>query len=92
MRIIDLTVTLSESTPVFPGDPKLEITEIGSVEKDNYLEHRLCLPTHIGTHIDAPAHIIRGGKRLSDYPISKFIGDGVLIDARNGYDHIDLTM
>ena len=90
MRITDLTVNLSDSTPVFPGDPKLEIKEVGSIEKDNYLEHQLCLPTHIGTHIDAPAHMIRGGKLLSDYPISKFIGDGVLIDARDGYGVIDL--
>jgi arylformamidase len=91
MNVIDLTVQLSKSTPVYPGDPNLEITEIGTVKKDGFLEHSLVLPTHIGTHIDAPAHMIRGGRSISDYLASKFIGNGVVIDARNGYGQIDLT-
>lgn len=56
------------------------------------MEHSLELPTHIGTHIDAPAHMIRAGKRLSDYPISKFIGNGTVIDVRDGFDRIDLSL
>ncbi len=33
MNVIDLTVQLSKSTPVYPGDPSLVITEIGTVKK-----------------------------------------------------------
>ncbi len=35
--------------------------------------------------------MIRGGKSISDYSISKFVGKGVAVDARNGYGQIDLT-
>lgn len=38
--------------------------------------------THVGTHIDAPAHMIVGGKTLDKYDLSKFIGNGALIDVR----------
>jgi len=46
---------------------------------------------HVGTHIDAPAHMIQGGKQLSDYPIEKFIGKAILVDARD-HDSLDQTI
>lgn len=38
---------------------------------------------HVGTHIDAPLHFIRDGRKISDFPPEKFVGRGVLVDARN---------
>ena len=37
---------------------------------------------HIGTHIDAPLHMIAGGARLSEIPVETFVGSGIIIDAR----------
>src|SRR6185295_6125634 len=34
------------------------------------------------THMDAPAHMLQGGKMLHEYPAEKFFGRGVVIDAR----------
>jgi kynurenine formamidase len=37
---------------------------------------------HIGTHIDAPAHMFTGGASIADLPPEAFFGRGRLIDAR----------
>ena len=86
MEIIDLSVPIDDKTPVYPGDPKQEITHISSVEKDGWNEHRLTFNTHFSTHIDAPWHMIKDGKKLSEYPLERFIGDGVVVDVRKGFD------
>ncbi len=86
MKIIDLSIPIDEKTPVYPGDPKQEINHISTVEKEGWNEHRLTFNTHFSTHIDAPWHMIKDGKKLSEYPLDRFIGEGVLIDVRKGFD------
>ncbi|MBI2419797.1 MAG: cyclase family protein, partial [Ignavibacteriales bacterium] len=45
----------------------------------------------MGTHIDAPAHMISGGKKLSEIPLEQLCGKAILIDAR-GEDKIDSSL
>jgi arylformamidase len=35
---------------------------------------------HAGSHVDAPAHMVEGGKELQDLPIDTFIGDALIAD------------
>ncbi|MBO0512953.1 cyclase family protein [Streptomyces beijiangensis] len=86
MTLIDLSMTLSASTPVYPGDPSVVITVAAQMEADGFLDHSLALGTHNGTHIDAAGHMVPGGKMLDDYPLDQFVGRGVLVDARDGVD------
>ena len=85
MKIIDLSVAINEKTPVYPGDPKQEIVHVSHIGKDGWNEHRLTFNTHFSTHVDAPYHMLENGKKLSDYPLDRFTGEGVSIDARNGF-------
>jgi len=78
MKFVDLTMPISNAMPVLPDDPVPEITRYASIEKEGWNLHRLGLYTHLGTHIDAPWHLLADGKKLSDYPIAKFIGRAVL--------------
>jgi len=39
--------------------------------------------THTGTHLDAPAHILSGGKTLDDFPISSFTGKTIKVDIKS---------
>lgn len=84
MKYIDLTVPLSENTPVYPGDPATVIKPAGVLADDGYCDHYISLGTHVGTHIDAPMHMIQNGKSLDSISIEQFIGPGKYIDARNG--------
>jgi len=81
---VDLSVLLDEKTPVYPGDPKTEIRTAGVLAKDGYLDHFVSFGTHVGTHMDAPAHMIENGTSLDQISIDTFAGRGVYV--RTGKD------
>lgn len=81
MDIIDLTMPLDEKTPTFPGDPALIIRR-ETVGKHGCGKTFLGLHTHVGTHIDVPSHMIADAKTLSDFPITKFVGEAIVVDVR----------
>ena len=64
MKIIDLTLTISEKIPTFSGSPQPNFINWESIEKDGYNLELLFLSTHTGTHIDAPYHFVKKGKKL----------------------------
>jgi kynurenine formamidase len=80
MKIIDLTHTISENMPVYPGTevPKLEIPY--SYEEWGFKETRLTMFSHTGTHMDAPAHLFSNRTTLDSLPITQFVGKGLVID------------
>jgi kynurenine formamidase len=88
--IYDLTQTINEDLPVYPGDPKTKLEPVGDIDQTGFVDHLLTIDSHSGTHIDAPAHMIAGGKELKDYPIDRFIGRGVCLDVRNGFNDRDI--
>ncbi|WP_297092543.1 cyclase family protein [uncultured Draconibacterium sp.] len=77
--IYDLSHALSNETPVFPGDAQPEFTQIATVEKNGYRETRFHFHSHLGTHIDAPAHMLKNGKALDDLNVSYFQGKALII-------------
>jgi arylformamidase len=89
-EIIDLSMRLSDDTPVYPGDPCVRIEATSTFEVAGFFNTRLTLGAHNGTHIDAEGHMIPGGRMLNEYPLSCFHGRGVLLDARDGSPEFDL--
>lgn len=83
MKIIDLTHTFTENMPVYPGDPKPSLKQIAKLDKDGYNDHMINSVMHVGTHMDAPLHMIKNGKRIDEIAPDRFIGPGVLIDVRS---------
>ncbi len=79
-KLVDLTHTITGKIPVFPGDDPPELIRHCTFEKDGFLETRLGISSHTGTHIDAPAHMLRGGKSLDKYPLDSFTGRAVVAD------------
>ncbi len=83
MKYIDLTHTLSSSIPSWDGDCGFKI----SVQTD----YKDCTPPdlfhtqHIetragmGTHMDAPAHVIEGGKTIESLNLEDLVTDCVVI-------------
>lgn len=83
MEIIDLSVLLDSETPVYPGDPKTKLETLTSVDNDGHFDTYISTVTHTGTHIDAPAHMIKDGKTLNEFPASHFVGRGIYIKVEN---------
>ena len=78
-QIIDISIPLSESTIIYPGNPKIEIEEIKS-EASKSIISKITSGSHNGTHIDAPRHGIKNGKSITDLPLGTFIGPCRVID------------
>src|SRR3989344_988787 len=91
MKVIDLTHTFDEDMPSYPGDPKATLEQVAFIDKDTYNDHKITTVMHVGTHIDAPLHMIAGGKRIDEIGPEKLIGEGILIDVR-GKEKIDANV
>lgn len=74
MKILDLTHTITPGMPIFPGTEPPEIDVSCTMEEHGFLETKISMYSHTGTHIDAPAHLISGGCTLDDFPTEKFFG------------------
>ncbi len=80
MQVIDLSHLISPDMPVYPGtEPPLFETPV-SIEDDGFLEKKITLFSHTGTHVDAPAHMRPGALTLDRMRIDKFLGTGFVID------------
>lgn len=92
MPIVDLTHPISTNMPVYPGTEGPKLLPAWTVEKDGFAETIMRLGSHTGTHIDAPAHLIKEGACLESYPIEAFSGIGRCIVLRDPPDlEIDLA-
>ena len=81
MRILDVTVPLSAEVPAFPGDPPFELRTLSRVEDGAaYSLSRLCLGTHSGTHVDAPAHFLAGGAGVEQLPLEILMGKARVVE------------
>ena len=75
MKIYDVTVPLSEQTPVYEGDPNVQIEAAHQIAKGDAANvSRLCCGAHTATHVDAPNHFIEGGRRVDQLEFDKLIG------------------
>ena len=89
--LIDLTHPIHEDMPVYPGTEQPVISTGCSIEQDGFLEKKITFYSHTGTHMDAPAHLIKGGKYLDQYDISRFYGSAIVVHLElNGDKSIDL--
>lgn len=82
-KFIDLSHEITDAMPVYPGDPEVSVVPCADISANGYADSRLTCTLHAGTHVDAPAHMIEDGSELGDFPLSRFQGYGVLIDARH---------
>lgn len=92
MRVIDLSRTIREDMPVFPGSEQPQLTAVSSWKTDGFRETRLNLYSHTGTHMDAPAHVLPEGKTLDALPAECFIGRGLVIDCRDTVPGGEITL
>jgi arylformamidase len=81
--IYDVTVPISNTIPVWPGDPAVRLTSKSHVSRDGSHTVRLTaieMGSHTGTHMDAPCHMIDGGNRVHDFPLDTLVGAATVIE------------
>lgn len=89
--VIDLTHTIKPDMPLFPGSEPPVIEPVSTIAVESFLEHRLPISSHTGTHMDAPAHILPDGATLDAYDVGYFLGNGFCIDV-TGLSSMAITL
>ena len=92
MKVIDLTHTIRENMPVYPGTEPPRLLPASTYEKDGFKETLLQMYTHTGTHIDTPAHLYAGRTTLDQFPPEQFIGKTLVIDCGSLKEGEAITM
>jgi kynurenine formamidase len=80
MTLIDLTHTISEGMPVFPGSEGPRLVTACECETDGFRETIITLHSHHGTHMDAPAHVFSDGRSLDSLEVDRFVGSALVLD------------
>lgn len=83
MKIYDISQEIF-SCAVYPGDPSPERETLSRIENGdvcNLTAFRMC--AHNGTHIDAPYHFLKDGKRIDELSLEATVGDAY-VSAHDG--------
>lgn len=83
MTIIDLTHTITEDMPVYPGTERPHLSDESTIETDGFKETLLTMFSHTGTHMDPPSHIFENGSTLDSMPVDFFTGRAVVVDCKD---------
>ncbi|MFB6184462.1 MAG: cyclase family protein [Haloarculaceae archaeon] len=79
MALYDLSQPLESGMPVYPGSDAVVVEQISTVEEGARVT-ALKLDTHVGTHLDAPSHVLPDGDALDAFDVSAFVFDALRID------------
>ncbi len=75
MKIYDISLPLKPEQPAWPGDLPFSFEISSSIESgDECNVSRLSMGSHFATHLDAPYHFERNGKKLDELSLDTLIG------------------
>lgn len=79
--IYDITLTLSETLPVWPGDPQPHFKKVLKLEEGEIANvTHISMGAHTGTHVDAPSHFLKEGSSVEDLSLDTLIGKAFVIE------------
>jgi len=80
MTLYDISLIYSEDLPTWPGDPKIQLKKISSIQ-DGELANKtyLSMCVHAGTHVDAPDHFLGDGRTVEEIPLDLMVGPAVVV-------------
>jgi kynurenine formamidase len=82
-RVVDLTYTISEKNPAWPGDARTYEAKINArAEGAGYFSRSFWMLEHFSTHLDAPAHFPPGEATVDKIRVEQFFGPAVVMDVR----------
>ena len=75
VKIYDVTVLINAETPIYKGDPGVEIISFKTIAAGSTANvSQISFGVHTGTHVDAPNHFIDGAKRVHELDPQKLVG------------------
>lgn len=80
VKIVDISWPLSEKTTGYKDRKTVAFETLKNFEKDGARESALWITTHSGTHVDAPAHMLKSGVAIDQLPLELFCGPCIVLD------------
>jgi arylformamidase len=81
MERIDISLTISDGLPIWPGDPHPVIDRLSSMEDgDEANVSSLSCGVHIGTHVDAPLHFIHQAQSVTELSLDDLVGPALVVE------------
>ncbi len=84
MKIIDISLPITESLVVWPGEQGLRVTTVRAFPQDPVHVSDLAIGAHTGTHVDAPMHFLPNGKPLEKVPLDNLVGPCRVLNVQEG--------
>jgi len=72
-RMVWLSFPLDVQGPRPPAIPEPSLEPLYTIDRDQASVQTLRVASHTGTHVDAPAHVVRGGLTLEDFEPEDFV-------------------
>jgi kynurenine formamidase len=79
-RVVDLTRPIQDDMAVWPGMPSPSFDVMFNHDEHGIFVRKLHITEHAGTHIDAPAHFIKGGTTVEALALDALVCPAVVID------------
>jgi arylformamidase len=80
-QLIDISMPLRNGMAIWPGDPEPRFERVMECRRgDPCTLTALALSAHTGTHVDAPAHYLRGGRRVDEMELAGLIGPALVLE------------
>ena len=84
MTIIDISVPLDSSTPVWPGSPIFSHSWIKRIaDGANSNDSVFTCSMHAGTHVDAPLHFLQNGASVDEMSLEALCGPAYVVNLKN---------
>lgn len=81
-KIVFLSHVVDRGSPVFPGDPRVEIRPVATVTENGFYLQSLTIGEQSGTHWAAAAHFNAGQPAADDLDPGDFFHPAVILDVR----------
>lgn len=88
MKIIDISMILSDETVTYEGDPDIKFETVKNFPQSRVMLSKVDMGLHSGTHVDSPAHFLKGGKKLDEMPLESLIGKARVCDLTDAKEFV----
>lgn len=90
LTMYDISMTIHEDMQVFNDilDKKPKLRNVENFQTGSVHETLIQINAHTGTHLDAPLHMLEGGKTIETIPLESLVGPARVLDLTHVEDHI----
>lgn len=89
MKINDVTLTIREGLPVWPGEPEVTLHRVKKLEEGaNANVTYMAFAVHTGTHVDAPCHFLADEEGVDKLPLDVLVGEVTVVEMPDSVDQI----